>query len=201
MISNDESDATHVRTTEPSQPAGDGQPAVDGSSGDHAIIIPCSLELGPTGRMEQDGVGRSESNEDGSTPTALQVIPPSDQAEEQPSRSKYMRSELPKPHRPDQVIIDNYLHPRGSEPPRVKVSALGEEEAKDILHRWESFHHRVSSAERLGNLYPHIYRVPVVARGMGLCEDYMMTFPASTSKEDFLQIIDDGIQVRNSNFF
>ena len=121
VISNDESDAAHVRTAEPSQSAGNGQPAVDGSSGDHAIIIPCSPELGPTGRTKQDGVGRSESNEDGSTPTALQVIPPSDQAEVQPSRSKYMRSGLLKPHRPDQVIIDSYLPPRGPEPPRVEV--------------------------------------------------------------------------------
>ena len=42
--------------------------------------------------------------------------------------------------------------------------------------------------------------MPVVAWGRGLREDYMMTLPVSTPKEDFLQIIDDGIQVRNSNF-
>ena len=55
-------------------------------------------------------------------------------------------------------------------------------------------------ADRLNNLYPHIYRVPVAARGMDLREDYSVTLPASTPKEDFLQINDDGIQVRNRKF-
>ena len=57
---------------------------------------------------------------------------------------------------------------------------------KDILRRWEPFHRGASSVDRLGNLYPHIYRVLVVARGMGLREDYTMTLPTPTSKEDFL---------------
>ena len=111
-----------------------------------------------------------------------------------------MRSGQPRPLRPDQVITRNYLPPRGPEPSRVEVSALGVEEVKDILRRWEPFHCGASAADRLDNLYPHIYRVPVVTRGMGLHEDYTMTLPASTPKEDFSQIIEDGIQVRNRNF-
>ena len=82
----------------------------------------------------------------------------------------------------------------------MEVSAPRVEEVKDILRRWEPFHRGESAADRLDNLYPHIYRVPVVARGMGLREDYSMSLPASTSMEDFLQIIDDGIQVWNRNF-
>ena len=111
-----------------------------------------------------------------------------------------MRSGLPKPHRSNQVITDNYLPPRGPEPPRVEVSALRAEEVKDILRRWEPFHCGASAADRLGNLYLHIYRVLVVTWGLGLREDYTVTLPASTPKEDFLQIIDDGIKVRNRNF-
>ena len=49
VISSDESDAAPVHTAEPSQLAADGQPTTDGSSGDQAIIILCSPELGPTG--------------------------------------------------------------------------------------------------------------------------------------------------------
>ena len=120
---------------EPSQPAGDDQPAADGSSGDRAITISGSPELGPTGGVEPDGASRSESNEGDPAPQALQVIPPSDRGEEPPSKSKYMRSGLPKPNRPDQVITHNYLPPRGPKPPRVEISALGEEEVKDILGR------------------------------------------------------------------
>ena len=82
----------------------------------------------------------------------------------------------------------------------MEISAPGVEEVKDILRRWEPFHRKASAADRLDNLYPHIYRVPVAARGMGLREDYLVTLPVSTPKEDFLQIIDDGIQVRNRNF-
>ena len=82
----------------------------------------------------------------------------------------------------------------------MEVSALGVEEVKDILRRWEPFHREAYAADRLDNLYPHIYRVSVLARGMVLREDYSMTLPTSTSKEDFLKIIDDGIQVRNRNF-
>ena len=150
--------------------------------------------------MEPDGADRSESNEGGPAPRALQVIPHLDRGEEQPSKSKYMRSGLPRPNRPDQVITQNYLPPRGPKPLRVEVLAPGVEEVKDILRCWEPFHRGASAADRLDNLYPHIYRVLVVARGMGLREDYSMTLLASTPNKDFLQIIDDGIQVRNHNF-
>ena len=111
-----------------------------------------------------------------------------------------MWSGLPKPKRPDQVITNNYLPPRGSEPPRVKISAPEEEEVKKILRRWEPFHRGAFAADRINSLYPPMYRVPVAARGMGLHEAYTVPVPSSTPKEDFLQIIDDGIQVRNRNF-
>ena len=191
---------TPVQTAEPNQLATDDQPVADGSSGDQAIIIPYSPELGPIGRTEPDGAGRSELNKDGSAPTALQVIPPSDQAEEQPSRSKYMRSGLPRPPpaRPD----DNRLLPpstRAEAPESGGVDPWGGG-GKGYTRRWEPFHRGASTADRLSNLYPHIYLVLVVARGLGLLEDYMMTLPAFTLKEDFPQIIEDGIQVRNRNF-
>ena len=82
----------------------------------------------------------------------------------------------------------------------MEISAPRVEEVKDILRRWEHFHRGAFATDRLDNLYPHIYRVPVAARGMGLREDYSVTLLASTPKEDFLQIIDNGIQVRNCNF-
>ena len=111
-----------------------------------------------------------------------------------------MQAGLPRAKRPDQVITNNYLPPRGLEPPRVEISTLEEEEVKKILRRWEPFHHGASTADRLNSLYPPMYRVPVAAQGTGLHEAYTVPVPTSTSKEDFLQIIDDGIQVRNRNF-
>ena len=135
VISSDESDAAPIHAVEPNQPTADDQPAVGGSSGDQAIVIPCFLELGPIGRTEPDGAGRSKSNEDGSAPTALQVIPPSNQADEQPGRLKYMRSGLPRPSRLDQVITDSYLPPRGPEPPEGRGVDPWGEGVKDILSR------------------------------------------------------------------
>ena len=185
VISSSESDPAPIHTTELSLPAIDGQPVTDGSSGDQAIIIPCSPEQEPTGGAELDRAGRLESNEGDPALRALQIIPPLDRDEEQPRRSKYMQSRVPRPHRSDQLITQNYLPPRGPEPPRVEVLAPRVEEVKDILRCWEPFHRGAFEADRLDNLYPHIYRVSVVARGMGIRKDYSMTIPASTPKEDF----------------
>ena len=82
----------------------------------------------------------------------------------------------------------------------MKLLTPGMEEVKDILRRCDPFHREASATDRLDNLYPHIYRVLVAARSMGLRKDYSVTLPASTPKEDFLQIIDDKIQVQNRNF-
>ena len=156
--------------------------------------------MGPTGESEPDGADQLESNVGDPASLALQVIMPSDQSEKRPSKSKFTRSGLPRPTRPIEVLTLNYLPPRGPEPPRVEISAPGVEEVKDILRRWEPFRRQASAVDRLNNLYPHIYRVPVTAHGMGLHEDYSVNLPTSTSKEDFQQIIDGGIQVRNRNF-
>ena len=200
VSSSEESGVVPVRFAELSQLASDDQPVADGSSRDRAITIPDSPELWPTGESEPDGAGKSESNVGDPALRALQVILPSDQGEKRPSKSKFTRSGFPKPTRSVEVLTLNYLLPHGPEPPRVEISALGVEEVKDILRRWEPFHREASAAYRMNNLYPHIYRVPVTARGMGLHEDYSVSLPTSTPKEDFQQIIDDGIQVRNRNF-
>ena len=128
VSSSGESDTAPVQSAEPSQPTTIVQPVGDGSSGDRAITIPGSPKLGPTSGPDHDGASQSESNEGDPAPRALQIIPPLDRGEEQPNKLKYMRSGLPKPNRPNQVITYNYLPPRRSEPPRVEISALGEEE-------------------------------------------------------------------------
>ena len=111
VSSSGESDTAPVQPAEPSQPTTNNLPAVDGSSGDLAITIPGSPELGPTIRPESDGAGRSDSNEGDPAPRALQVILPSDQGEEPQSRSEYMRSCLPGPKWSNQVITHNYIPP------------------------------------------------------------------------------------------
>ena len=55
---------------------------------------------------------------------------------------------------------------------------------KYIMRRWEPFHRGESTADRLNNLYSHMLRMPVAARGMGLGEDYTVSVPTGTWKED-----------------
>ena len=197
VSSSGESYAAPVPSTDLGHPVMKDQSLADGSLGDRAITIPGSPELGPSIGPEPDW---SESNEDDPAPRALQIIPPSYQDEGSQSRSEFMRSGLPKPKRLDHVITHNYIPSRGPKPLRVKISAPGEEEVRKILRCWEPFHRGESTANRLNDLYPVMYRVPITARSMGLHETYTVPVPASTPNEDFLQIIDDGIQVWNHNF-
>ena len=153
-----------------------------------------------TDQTEPARVTRIESKEADLVPSALKVIPPSDRAEGQPSRSKFMLSELPRPTLSDRIITDCYAPPHGPKLPRVEVSALGANEVKYIMRRWEPFHRGESVADRLNNLYLHMLWMPVVAQGMGLSEDYTVGVPAGTRKEDIHRIIDDRIQVCNRNY-
>ena len=82
----------------------------------------------------------------------------------------------------------------------MEVSVLGADEVKYIMRRWEPFHRGEAAANQLNSLYPHMLRMPVVSRGMGLGEDYSVSIPARTQKEDIERIIDDEIQVRNCNY-
>ena len=168
----------------PAQAEGPSQPAVEGGSEGQVIIIPGSPESGPVDPMETAGHARIESIEVDPVPSALQVIPPPDRAEGQPSRSKFMRSRLPRPKLSDRIITDCYAPPRGSGPPRVEVLAPEADELKDIICRLEPFHRGESAFDRLNNLYLHMLRIPVAARGMGLSEDYLVIVPAGTWKED-----------------
>ena len=183
---------------DPTQAAGSSQPAVEGGSEMQSIVIPGSPEPGATDQTEPAGVARIESKEADPVPSALQVIHPSDEG--RPSRSRFMRSGLPRPPLPERVITNSYAPPCGPKPSRVEVSAPGADEVKFILRCWEPFHRGEAAADRLNNLYPPMYWMPVAARGMGLGEDYSVSVPAGTRKEDIERIIDDGIQVRNRNF-
>ena len=184
--------------SDPTQAVRSSQPAAEGGLEMQAIVIPGSLEPGATDQMEPVGVARTELKEVDLVPSALQVIHPSDEG--RPGRSKFMRSGLPRPPLPERIITNSYAPPCGLELLRVEVSAPGADEVKFIMRRWEPFHCGEAAADRMNNLYLHMLRMLVAARGMGLGEDYSVSVPAGTRKEDIERIIDDGIQVRNRNY-
>ena len=82
----------------------------------------------------------------------------------------------------------------------MEVSVPGADEVKYIMHRWEPFHRGEVVVDRLINLYPHMLRMPVAAQRIGLGEDYSVSVPVGTRKEDIKQIINDEIQVCNRNY-
>ena len=127
LSSNSESD--------PTQTVGPSQLAVEGGSEMQAIVIPGSPKSRATYQTEPTGVARIESKETDPVLSALQVIPPFDRDEGQPSRSKFMRSGLPRPPLPERIITNCYAPSHGPEPLRVEVSALGEDEVKYIMRR------------------------------------------------------------------
>ena len=82
VSSSGESDATPIQSAKLSQSVVDYQHAANESLGDREITILGSPGLEPTGGVEPDEVGQSESNDDDPAPRALQVIPPSDRGDE-----------------------------------------------------------------------------------------------------------------------
>ena len=79
-------------------------------------------------------------------------------------------------------------------PPKEEV------DVKRIVRCWTPFNRGESTTDRLNSLYPVMLRMPVAARADGVGEDYSVTVPAGTNKEDLQQIIEDGIQIRNRNY-
>ena len=187
-----------ISESDPTQAAGSSQLAAEGGSEMQAIVIPGSPELGATDQTERAGMARTKLKEVDSVPSALQVIHPSDEG--QPGRSKFMRSELPRPPLLERIITNSYAPLHGPEPPSFEVSEPGTDEVKFIMRRWEPFHRGEAATDRMNNLYLPMYRMPVATRGMGLGEDYSVSVPEGTRKEDIERIIDDGIQVCNRNF-
>ena len=182
------------------QADGSSRPITSGSSKVQAISIPSSPKTGSNNRLDIEDNALRESRDAAPTPPTLQIIPPPVQVGSRPSRSEFTRTELKRPPLPDQILTNSYLLARGPAPPKEEVSVPRLEEVKHIVHRWEPFNRGESLADRLNILYSMMLRMSVVARANGVGEDYSVTVPVGTNKEDLQQIIDDGIQICNHNY-
>ena len=81
-----------------------------------------------------------------------------------------------------------------------QVLAPRPEGAREIIDRWRPFNRGESSADCLHDLYPVLLRMPITVLAEGKGEEYAISTPASTSKDDLLQMVEDGMMVRNHNF-
>ena len=60
------------------------------------------------------------------------------------------------------------------------------EGAQEIINRWRPFNRAESSADHLYEMYPALLRMPLAVRDEGRGEEYAVSVPASTGKEDLL---------------
>ena len=80
--------------------------------------------------------------------------------------------------------------------PSANTPASGPNAALVIIHRWNHFNKRDSSAAHMSKLYPNLLRILVVARG----EEYSITFPNYMDKKSYQCVAEDGMFISNHNF-
>ena len=80
-----------------------------------------------------------------------------------------------------------------------EVTVPGLEGDQEIVDRWRPFNRGESSTDRLHNMYSTMLRILVTIQVGGQGEEYNISVPCCTSKEDLQQMIEDGMQVRNRN--
>ena len=98
------------------------------------------------------------------------------------------------------MLVNSYLPPCGPAPPMEEVTVPGLEGAQEIIDQWRPFNRDESLADHLHDLYLTLLRMAITVRAGGQGEEYNISVPCSSSKEDLHQMIKDGMQVHDCNF-
>ena len=173
---------------------------MDGGSEIQIIVIPASPEMESNYQPGSEDIAREEPREEAPIPSALQVVHPPERPESRPGAAYLALTRRKKPLPPDRILLNSYPPPCSLAPVMEEVAVLGPDDIKSILHRWKPFNRGESVADRLDDLYPRTLRLPVRAQEGGQGEEYSVTVPVGTIKEDIYQIVEDGMQIRNQNF-
>ena len=72
----------------------------------------------------------------------------------------------------------------------------GPEVAREIIDCWSPFNKRESSVAYMHDLYPTLFRVPMVSR----TEEYFVPFPNYLDRKSFQRVAKDGMLIRNHDF-
>ena len=184
----------------PEVASGTSKPGQDRGSEVQAIVISGSPEMSLNGQPVTGYVTMEEPREASPVPVALQVVHPPEEATGQLDRAKYTLTDHRKPLLPDRMLVNSYLPPCGLPPLMEEVTIIGPEGVQEIIDQWRPFNRGESSADHLHDLYSTMLRMPVTVRVGGQGEEYNISIPCSTSKEDLQQMIEDGMQVHNHNF-
>ena len=176
----------------PEMAEGSGERCPGRGSKVQAIIISGSSEMGLNDQPTLGNVTLVESREASPVPATIQVVHPPEQAAGQSDRAKYTWVKHRRPLLPDRMLVNSYPPPRGPAPLMEEVSIHGPEGAQEIIDWWRPFNRGESPTYHLHNLYPVMLRMPVTIRPGGQGEEYTISIPAGTIKEDLQQMIEDG---------
>ena len=141
-----------------------------------------------------------ESREASLVPAAIQVVHPPKQAVGHLDRAKYAQVRRRRSLLPNCMLLNSYLPPLGPAPPMKEVSVPRPKGAQEIIYQWRPFNRGEYSTNHLHDLYLVMLRTPVTVRAGGQGEEYNISVPVGTIKEDLEQMIEDGMQVRNRKF-
>ena len=96
----------------------------------------------------------------------------------------------------DKLILSSYVKPLECSHPVAGASAPYQEAARLLVRKCNPCDMRDSSVAHIRNLYPHIFRFPVVARS----KEYFIPFPNYLDKGSYQRVAKEVMYIRNHNF-
>ena len=163
-------------------------------------MVSGSPEVGSEDQPAPENVVVMDLREASSSLAAIQVIHPRERAIGPSGRAKNIRAGCKRPLLSDWMVLNSYLSPRDLAPPMEEVSAPRPEGVQGIIDRWRPFNQGEPAADHMHDLYLTMLRIPVAVRADGQGEEYSVPVPGGTTKEDLLQMIEDGMQACNRSF-
>ena len=95
------------------------------------------------------------------------------------------------------MLLSTYIPPHERIAPPTGIVTLDLEGAQEIIHRYISFNQAVRPVVHMRNLYPNYFQILVAPR----IEHYSISFPTYLSKEAFQSVAEDGMCIRNHDFY
>ena len=173
ILANESTEEEEMSTLTIGFAAREGAPSNDSAPQEEGI---------PVGGPSVDEIGEGSPSGVATAP-----LPPPKSASAVPSRRRL----------PDQVLLSTYVPPHERIAPPGGTVALDLEGALEIIHRYSSFNQAERPVVHMRNLYPNNFRILVAP----LIEHYFIPFPTYLSKEAFQSVAEDGMFIRNHDFY
>ena len=95
------------------------------------------------------------------------------------------------------MLLSTYVPPHERISLSMGMVTSDLEGAHETIHHWSPFDKVERSIVHMRDLYHNHFRVPVTARA----EQYSIPFPAYLSKKAFQSLAEDGMFIRNHDFY